>query len=51
MKRSPWLKRLALAAVALAVLGTVGFVLLRAGPLAPLQVTVATVHELSLIHI
>jgi HlyD family secretion protein len=45
MKRSPWLKRLAVAAVALAVLGTVGFVLLRAGPLAPLQVTVATVHE------
>ena len=45
MKRSPWLKRLAVAAVALAVLGTVGFVALRAGPLAPLQVTVATVHE------
>ena len=45
MKPSPWLKRLALAAVALAVLGTVAIVLLRAGPLAPSQVTVATVQE------
>lgn len=45
MKRFPLLQRLALVALALLVLGAVGFVLLRAGPLAPLQVTVTTVQE------
>ena len=45
MKRPPWLKRLGLAALALLMLSVVGFVLLRAGPLAPLQVTVMSVQE------
>jgi len=45
MKRSRLLRPLALGALALLVLGAVGTVLLRAGPLAPLQVTVTTVQE------
>ncbi|MBK6999947.1 MAG: efflux RND transporter periplasmic adaptor subunit [Rhodoferax sp.] len=45
MKRSLLLTRLGLATLALLVLGVVGYVLLHAGPLAPLQVTVTAVQE------
>ncbi len=45
MKNPLWMRRAGLATLALAVVGAVGFVLLRAGPLAPLQVTVITVQE------
>ena len=45
MKKPLWMRRAGLATLALAVVGAVGFVLLRAGPLAPLQVTVITVQE------
>lgn len=48
MKPSTLMKRLGLAALALSLLGVVGYVLLHAGPLAPLQVTVIAVHEGSL---
>lgn len=45
MNRSLLLTRLGLATLALLVLGVVGYVLLHAGPLAPLQVTVTAVQE------
>lgn len=45
MKKPLWMRRVGLVTLALLVLGGVGFVLLRAGPLAPLQVTVTTVQE------
>jgi len=40
---APWTRRLALGAVALAVLGGIAFVVVRSGPLAPVKVTVAQV--------
>lgn len=45
MKQHLWMRRAGLATAALAVMAVFGFVLLRAGPLAPLQVTVTTVQE------
>jgi HlyD family secretion protein len=45
MKPSTLMTRLGLAALALSLLGVVGYVLLYAGPLAPLQVTVIAVQE------
>ena len=40
---APWTRRLALGALALAVLGGMAFVVVRSGPLAPVKVTVARV--------
>ena len=40
---APWTRRLALGAVALAVLGGIALVVVRSGPLAPVKVTVARV--------
>lgn len=45
MKRPILMKRLGLAALALVVLGVLGYVARHAGPLAPLQVSLATVKE------
>jgi HlyD family secretion protein len=48
MTPSTLMTRLGLAALALSMLGLVGYVLLHSGPLAPLQVTVIAVQEGSL---
>lgn len=48
MRPSTLMRRLGLAALALSLLGIVGYVLLHSGPLAPLQVTVVAVREGSL---
>ncbi|OGB28314.1 MAG: efflux transporter periplasmic adaptor subunit [Burkholderiales bacterium RIFCSPLOWO2_12_FULL_61_40] len=45
MKRSIVLKRLGLSVLALVVLGVLGYMVLHAGPLAPLHVTVTAVQE------
>lgn len=45
MKNSLLFKRTGLLMVALAVLGVIGYVLLKAGPLAPVQVSVTTVQQ------
>lgn len=45
MKNSLLLKRAGLLALAVAVLGVIGYVLLKAGPLAPVQVSVMTVQQ------
>ncbi len=44
-KLPPFVRRLGLAALALAVLGAIAFVAFRSGPLAPTRVTVTTVQE------
>ena len=45
MKNSPLLKRTGLLVLAAAVLGAIGYVLLKAGPLAPVQVSVTKVQQ------
>ncbi len=45
MKNSSLRKRLGLLLLALALLGLIGYVLLKAGPLAPVQVSVTTVQQ------
>ena len=40
---SPWIRRIGLVVLALALLGAMGFVLTRSGPLAPTQITVMEV--------
>ena len=45
MKNSLLLKRAGLLVLALTVLGVIGYVLLKAGPLAPVQVSVTTVQQ------
>lgn len=45
MKNSRWLQRVGLAALALVLLGVIGFVILKSGPLAPLQISITSVTE------
>ena len=45
MRKFRWMKRVGVLALALLLLGVIGFVVLNAGPLAPLQVSVTTVQE------
>lgn len=44
-QHTPWGRRLALGAVAVAILGGIAFVMVRSGPLAPVKVTVARVQQ------